>query len=76
MVFVNENGEEMSRENAIETKKGLVVYTDGEGHWYLQYPEDKTGRIDCNDFQFISFMVALTLNKGNIDEAHEKVWGG
>lgn len=75
MVFVNENGEEMSRENAIETKNGLIVYTDGDGHWYLQYPEDKKGRIACNDFQLISFMSALVLNGGNIDDAHEKVWG-
>ena len=75
MVFVDKNGKEMSRKEAVKTKKGLIVYTDGDGHWYLEYPEDDKGRIDCNEFQFVSFMMALTLNKGNIDEAHEKVWG-
>ena len=59
MVFVNENGEEMARKNPVKTTNGLIVYTDGEGHWYLEYPEDGKGRIDCNDFQFISFMMAL-----------------
>ena len=64
----------MSRKNPVTTNS-LIIYTDGNGRWYLKYPEDGKERIDCDDFHFISFMTALTLNKGNIDEVHEKVWG-
>jgi hypothetical protein len=70
------NGIRADRDKPIKVTAGLIIYKGEGDQYYLDFPYGKDmGRISATAKEVSDFFYYLEKTDGDLDKAHDKVWG-